>query len=321
MIYLLHGSDEWARSEAIAQMKAAIPPDLADLNISNLEGRKLKLDSLVAACEALPFLCDQRIVIVNDLLKHQKAGKERDELRAYLERVPDSCDLVFVENEDVDKRNSIFSYIKKIDGVREFQPKEGAELLRWVIERARILGVTIENVAAQRLIEYIGNNSRSLVNELTKLASYVGRKGRITLSEIELLVNDGQEQNLFAFIDDLSMRRRSAALRAIRALIDEGQAATYILFMIARQFRILLAVQDLAAQRLPADQIASQLGQRPFVVRKALEQMRAFNPEELVQIHDRLLELDRATKTGRMQAETALEVLVLEICAQAAPRR
>jgi DNA polymerase III subunit delta len=315
MIYVFYGSDEWARSEALHALKATLPPDLSDLNITTLDGRKLKLDALVGACEALPFLTERRLVVVNDLLKHQKAGKERDEVRAYLERVPDTCDLVFVENEDIDKRNSLFTYIKKIDGAREFLPKEGAELQRWLQERAKILEVRLDGPAAQRLVEYVGNGSRALVNELAKLASYVGRGGRVGSAEVELLVNDGQEQNLFAFIDDLSLRRRGPALRAIRALLDEGQAATYILFMVARQVRLLLGVQELAGQRLRPDEIGAQLGQRPFVVRKALEQVRAFTADELLALHDRLLELDHATKTGRMEAETALEVLVLEVCA------
>ena len=99
MLYLLYGPDEYARTEALAALKAGVPPDLADLNMTTIDGRRARLDALIAACEAFPFLADRRMVIVNDLLKHQKAGKERDELRAYLERVPATCDLVFVEPE------------------------------------------------------------------------------------------------------------------------------------------------------------------------------------------------------------------------------
>src|SRR5215216_7877647 len=126
MIYLLYGPDEYRRSEALAALKASVSPDLADLNIATLDGRKLKLDALIAACEAFPFLADRRMIIVQDVLKSQKAGKDRDELRAYLERVPKTCDLVFVESEDFDKRGAVFTYLKKLGDVREFQPKEGA---------------------------------------------------------------------------------------------------------------------------------------------------------------------------------------------------
>jgi DNA polymerase-3 subunit delta len=314
MIYLLYGPDEFARSEALAALKASMPPDLADLNMATLDGRRLKLDALIAACEALPFLADRRMVIVQNLLKSQKAGKERDELRAYLERVPNTCDLIFVESEDFDKRGTIFSYLKKAAEVREFLPKEGAELIRWLGERAKQLQIKIDAPAAQRLISFVGNDGRALINELDKLASYVGRGERVTSAQIDLLVQDGQEQNLFAFIDELSARRRGAALQSLRRLFEDGQAATYILFMIARQVRVLLGVKELAAQRMRPDDIAAKLGQKPFVVRKALDQARAFSDAELAWLHDRVLELDHATKTGRMEAETGLEVLVVELC-------
>jgi DNA polymerase-3 subunit delta len=314
MIYLLYGPDEYARSEALSALKAQMPADLVDLNLSVLDGKKLKLDALVAACEAFPFLADRRLVIVNDLLKHQRAGKERDALRAYLERVPATCDLVFVESEDFDKRSTVFTYLKKAGETREFLPKEGAELLRWLAERATLIGAKLDPPAAQRLVGYVGADSRTLINELGKLASYTGRGGRINADAVELLVQDGQEQNLFAFIDELSARRRGAALQGLRRLFDDGQAATYILFMIARQLRILLGVKELAAQRLRPDDIASQLGQRPFVVRKALEQVRGFSDVELSQLHDRVLALDHASKTGRVEAETGLELLVAELC-------
>src|SRR4029434_1809769 len=119
MVYLFYGPEEFARSEALAELKAAIPPDLADLNMATLDGRRLKLDALIVACEAFPFIAERRLVIVQDLLKHQKAGKERDGLRAYLERVPPTCDLVFVESEDFDKRGAVFTYLKKAAPVRE----------------------------------------------------------------------------------------------------------------------------------------------------------------------------------------------------------
>ena len=52
--------------------------------MTTLDGKKFKLDTLVGACEAFPFIAERRLVIVHDLLKHQKAGKERDALRSYV---------------------------------------------------------------------------------------------------------------------------------------------------------------------------------------------------------------------------------------------
>ncbi len=316
MLYLFHGSDEFSRSEAVAALRQQIPPDLLDLNSTVLAGRTLKLSDLAVACEAVPFLTDRRLVLVSDALKHLKAGKARDDMRSYLEQVPPTCDLVFVEDE-VDKRSSLFTYLKKHGEVREFAPRQGTELARWLIERATHLDARLNQQTAQHLITYVGHDSRLLITELQKLATYVGQGGRITNREIDVLVQDSQEYNLFAFLDHLSMRRRGAALQGIRALLNEGQAPTYILFMLARQVRILLGVYELDGQRVRPNDIASHLRLKPFVVKKALEQVRGFRAGELERMHDYLLELDHATKTGRMPADVALDMLVMKMCSEA----
>ena len=314
MLYLLHGPDEFSRSEALAQMRAALPPDVAEMNSVRLDGRRLKLETLALACEALPFLAERRLVIVADALKHSRAGKEREELRAYLEQVPAWCDLVFVESEEVDRRSILFTYLKKAGEVREFPLPEGPALLRWLAERARAQQARLAPDAAARLVELVGNDTRALATEIEKLATYAGRGGTIDQAAVQLLVEDQQEQNLFAFIDALSARRPGPALQGARALLEDGQAATYVLFMLARQIRILLGVQALVARRLRPDAIAAELNLKPFVARKAIDQVRGFGPGELEHLHDRLLELDVATKTGRIQAEVALELFVAEAC-------
>jgi len=320
MIYLFYGPNELARSEEIASLRARLPAEVADLNMSVLDGRKLTIEHLVAACEAHPFLAERRLVIVYDALKHSKAGKVREELRDYCARVPATCDLVFVEQEEIDRRHLLFTYLSKHGVVREFPLLTGQELLRWIEQRARLLNVSISSTAAQCLVDLAGNDSRLLVNELTKLANYVGRNGTIDQSAVERLVADQQEQNLFAFIDELSSRRLASALRGARALMEDGEAPQYILFMLARQIRILLHVRHLISQRRKPEEIAGELNLKPFVARKATEQARNFSIDELINAHDRLLELDHAIKTGRMQAETALELFVVELCQAQQPK-
>jgi DNA polymerase-3 subunit delta len=314
MLYLFYGADELARSEALAELKATIPADLADLNLTILEGRRLKVDALAGACEAIPFLADRRLVIVEDALKQIKSSDLRDAIKAYLPRVPDTTDLIFVEREDFDKRSALFGHLKKAATVREFQPKEGADLQRWLQERTKRLDVKLAPDAGTLLVEFVGNESRSLLNELHKLAAYVGLGGTIGRDAVRLLVQDSGEHSVFAFVDALAARQLGSALTLLHDLLDEGQAPPYLLFMIARQVRILLQVKELADQRLRADAIAAELGQKPFVVRKAMEQAARFQSEALLHLHDRLVELDHWSKTGRIEADAALELLVAETC-------
>jgi DNA polymerase-3 subunit delta len=50
------------------------------------------------------------------------------------------------------------------------------------------------------------------------------------------------------------------------------------------------------------------------VIRKALDQARGFSDAELAHLHDQVLAIDQASKTGRLDADTGLEMLVVELC-------
>lgn len=69
MYYILHGEDEFSRSEEVKKMRAKMgDPQFADLNIMRFDGRKVTLGELRHACDAVPFLSDKRLVIVEGML-------------------------------------------------------------------------------------------------------------------------------------------------------------------------------------------------------------------------------------------------------------
>lgn len=314
MLYLFFGSNDLIRSEAVAELKAAIPADVQDMNVTTLDGRKLKLAALQTACEAFPFLHDRRLVIVEEALKNLRAGAARDGVRAYLPQVPETTDLLFIEGDDFDKRSPIFTYLKKEAVVREFQPYQGAELMRWLLDRAQRRERKLLPEAAQLVIDFAGNNCRALLSEVDKLAAYAAPGEPITAAMVQLLVADARETSIFTFIDMLSARRLGPALQLVRSLLDDGEAPTYLLFMIGRQVRLLLQIAELSKSRMRPDAIAVELGQKPFVVRKAMDIVSRFSGPELVTLHDRLVEFDHWSKTGQIEGTTALELFVAEAC-------
>ena len=314
MISLFFGADDLAIAEAVAACKAVIPADFADLNIVTLDGRKLKLPTLATACDAVPFLSDSRLVIIEGALKHLKSGNEREAIRAYLPNVPPCTKVIFIEGAEIDRRSSLFSYLKQSAEIREFQPRQGAQLQQWLRERAAERDVQLRPEAGALLVELAGNDGRTLLNELEKLAMYAGPGGAVGPGEVRLLVTDDGESSVFEFVDALAARQLPRALQLLHALFADGVAAHYLLFMAGRQTRILLAVAELAARRMSPEAMAAELGQKPFVVRKALGQANQFDHAALMRLHDRLVELDQSTKTGRIEPEAALELLVAETC-------
>jgi len=78
MYYVFHGDEEFRCSQAVAKLKAQIISDgMGDLNIVVLDGSKVGLGELVGACNAVPFLTDRRLVIVEVFLRVLNRGRLR----------------------------------------------------------------------------------------------------------------------------------------------------------------------------------------------------------------------------------------------------
>lgn len=336
LIYVLYGEDTYTRQRALERMKARLgDPALASLNTTLLEGDKLTLGALQNACDTLPFLTEKRLVVVRNLLsrfepprRDGSAGEgaetsrlkgNRDKelveaLQDYLPKVPPTTALVFLEDR-FSPENPLFPVINSLPHfLKEFSPPQGQELHRWIKEQVEEEeGGQISPEAAVTLAAFMGNNLQALSLEISKLVSYTGGTRPIQEADVHLLVGAVQEATVFQLADAIAARNRKRALETLHILLNRGVNANYILVMIARQFRILLEVKELIASGVAPAQIQSQLGLHPFVAQKAQDQARAFPLERLEGIYKRLLTLDTAIKQGRIEPETALDILVTEL--------
>lgn len=324
MIYVLHGSDAFSRSVMLAELKSAFPPDVAMFNIVVLDGRTAKLADVRTACEAYPMLHDRRLVIVHDLLKYAKSNEAREGLRTIIKHVPTTTDLVFNESDPPDARLAVIKDLQQLvkakqAAIREYSPPKDAALHQWIAAHVRQNHATITPQAVQKLSDYLGNDLWLLHHEIVKLATFVGHGGTINDQIIEQLVADETETNLFAFIDSLCSRRGATAIQLLYSLLLDGTAPLYIISMIARQVRLMLAAQHVG--RVSPDELARLLGQKPFVARKAAEQARNWTSTELHTIHHRLLTLDHGIKTGIVDAEGMLTSIVAELAFNTDRRR
>ena len=85
--------------------------------------------------------------------------------------------------------------------------------------------------------------------------------------------------------------------------------------MIARQVRMILLTKELKSKNLPTEEIGKRLGITGFPLRKTLAQESGLTSRRLEDIHRKLLEADVSIKTGVIEDELALELMVTELAA------
>lgn len=344
MIYILR--DDFDGFEELARLKAQFPdPTSRELNTTVLDGRNLDLGELVRACEAPPFLADRRLVIVRRLLvrfqpknarqagrksqSHSETSAQENEstsgrspreeqlissLCSFLQGIPEFVDLAFVEDVNITSGNPVYKIVEKSGGkiVQRAKPLRGQELVDWITERARKKGGKIANDAAQDLAAFGSEDLRTLDGDLEKLVVHAGDR-EITPEDVRALVSDAREANVFVFVDAVSEGNVRVALNVLHELLFNGATPVYLLSMITRQYRLLIQVRELERSVASPDEVASRLQVHRFVAQKTLQQARRFSMERLERAYRSLTETDVAIKTGLMDADVALDLLVIEL--------
>ncbi len=328
--YVFHGADEFTRAETLADFKRRLGlPDTVDLNTTLLEGSGLTLAELHHACDAIPFLAEKRLVIVKGLLtrltprKGQKLPTTQKEYLAaladYLPRLPQTTRLVFVEERPLPARHPVLQLAQREERgyVKRFDPPDAKALPRWIERHVRKHGGEIEPQAAQQLAAVVGADLRLLDQEIAKLVTYTDAERAITRADVDTVVPYAQAAIVFDLVDALGQRDGRTAAQMLHRLLDAGEHPLGLLAMIARQFRLLIQVKELKAEGATQRDIAKRLGIHPFPAGKLYNQATNFTTAQLEAVHRHLLDTDVVIKSGEIEAEVALDLLVAGLAASA----
>lgn len=313
-VYLLMGEEDLLIEQALAELlDTVIPPDERGLNLDVVRADEVPLPDVITRVDTLPFFGARRVVVVRDADRWNAADQER--LAGYLDYGPPPSVLILVAAA-VDRRRKLFAAVRKAGEVREFPRLKTYRLGSWVAMRAKQEGRTIERDAADALVAMVGSSLRQLTLELDKVIAFAGERARITRADVEASASRLAETTIFNLVDAVGERRTDRALRHLVDILAE-EAPPYVVFMVARQFRLLLRARTLQAQRRDQAAVQRALGVPPFLVERVLAQARNFPLDAFPGIFARLQEADRAIKsTGH--PELALETLVVELCGETA---
>jgi DNA polymerase-3 subunit delta len=324
-VYLICGDEDYIQEQIISLLKdKLINPDIGAFNLDEIDGEKTTLGEIISSANTLPVFAEKRLVIVKQPLFLQTTKKNDDEqntkgqeesLLKYLADPLASTCLVFWIKGTVDKRKKLVKAIEKAGNLVQIDRLKGTDINLWLKEEARVLGKKLDAKVLEYIVLHGGAELRVLKNELKKLALYAGNRNTITLPMVEKLLTKTSEANIFTLVDSIGLKKGELALLEIRNLLSSGEPAIKVLFMIARQFRLILRAKDLERSGFTEKQMTGELSVHPFVTGKILRQAKNFSFSDLENSLHWILECDVAMKTGAPHRQS-LEDLVLKLVGQ-----
>jgi DNA polymerase-3 subunit delta len=328
LLHVLIGEDDYSLRQVLEDIRKGIgDPSALMSNTTVLDGRTVTLEQLRNACETVPFLADKRLVIVEGMLERfeppRKNGRKKpsrqvdhtEEIKKIVgiaSAVPPFTELVFIGG-GVRAVNPLLRELATVTRVQSFPLLKSAKLGPWIEKRVKQVGGSISPPAVTALVRFVGNDLWTMANEVDKLILYTAGR-RIEEADVKAVVSYTREERVWEMVDAVLESRGGVAQEALQQLLQQGMAPAYLLASLSSQVRTVFLVREMRASGKSRHEIQSRLGiTSDFQLNKAWEQSEKYSPARLRELYHRLLDTDESIKTGRLEGEIALEILVAEL--------
>jgi DNA polymerase-3 subunit delta len=314
--YLLYGEEGFLRDERARELAdAVVDKDLQDFNCTEFHGSEVDISSIGSAIMAPPVLSERRVVLIWDL--DEFSEDNRKSIARALVRMPDTTVVVIVAS-TIDQRTTLFKTVSKQGRAVLFRRLYPNQALGWLSGYARSKGIIIDRAASEYLVTVLGTDLSQLAAGVEKAYDYagiaLGKEKRITLEHVRAVVLGTPEFGIFDLVDAIGERNAEKAMSSLRQLMIFQEAPLRILYLIARQVRLILKAKVLKGRKMSSRQIARALGVQEFVAGKCIAQADNFRLEELEDAFSAMIQADIGLKTSGSPDHVILERLALHLC-------
>lgn len=310
-VYLLFGEEGYLKRQYKNRLTKAMLPEEDTMNYASYEGKGIDLKEVIDLAETMPFFAERRLIVFENTGFFKTGGAD---LADYIKELPETTSFLFIENE-VDKRSKLYKAVKAKGRVVELAFQDEATLKRWIAGNVKKENKQITEQTIVYFLDKTGTNMENITKELEKLFCYAYDRDMITKEDVEAVCVTQISNHIFEMVDAMAQKKQRRALELYYELLALKEPPMRILFLMIRQYRILLQVKGLLKAGYGRKEIASKAGLHPFVAGKYMDQAKHFQTKALREVLEDGAEMEQCVKTGRLSDKLAVELFLVKYSA------
>lgn len=300
---LVHGPDAQLLDDALAAVTRAlfVEPGAAAFDREVFDGREADPEGLINAALTLPLAAPRRLVAVRRA--QAIAPRAAEALGRYIGAPSPAACLLLLADEGLqasrDRRTAHWLLgVVPAASVVELVPRRGRAVEEWLRSRARVEDLTVGEDAARLLVQWVGEDSATLLAEARKAALAGGPDNRtVGVKEVEAVVGEHRVSGVFDLTRAIARREVGLALRTLERLLATEDPLP-LLVMLTREVRLMWTVGEWYAGGQSVEQMARRLGRPPVVVQGLLAAATAQSARVLSGKLARCWDAERRLKSG-----------------------
>jgi DNA polymerase-3 subunit delta len=297
--YLIHGDDHGRIAERRRRLRALAEQESGTHGVEVFEGDAATPEAVAGALNALTFALGRRFIVVDGV--ERWTDKQLDPLIAALKDIPPDTTLAFFAREEGRAKASkrLHDAVEKAGGdISAEESVKPWELPKWVIARARELGLQLEPDTARALIAQVGDRQQRLLRELEKLATYAGAGARVDATMLDELAAPSAEHRAWSLADTIVSGDAQAAVALYLTLRSQGERLAGLLYWMSSRVRTAHEVACALDAGEPPAQIKRRLRMPSRAADRLIADARRAGSEQLQRTIEQLAELELASRGG-----------------------
>lgn len=302
--YLLEGTEELLKQQAIDRITALLDPGFTDLNLKRL--KEPDVSAVLDAVHAVPVfdaLCVTVLTEFDDaeLFDALEQRKATDALFR-----PEDGIVLFVRR-GKGKETPFSKLFSEKDRLVSFDALTEDRAQNMVSILCARRGVRLDRPEAYELVNMVGTDAYRLENEVSKLCDYVGNGGAITRDVLRFIVTPSVEYEVFPMLNALLAGNKKTAMRMLTEAIKDGKENPLrVAAFLEGRLKQMLIAKELLEDKRPRPEILKTLGGSPKAAEMTIKNAQKFPLDRLKNAVAAFAEINARMKQGLLNEADAL---------------
>jgi DNA polymerase III subunit delta len=297
--YLIHGEDHGRIAERRARLRGLAESESGAQGIELFEGDAATPEAIATALNTMTFALGRRFIVADGVERWKE--KDLDGLEAALGAMPPETTVAFFAREDNRAKapQRLHAAVRRAGGdISVEETVKPWELPKWVVARARELGLVLEPDAARALIGHVGDRQQRLLRELEKLSIGLEPDARVEAAEIEELTAPSAERRAWSLADALVASDRQSATRMYLTLRAQGERVPSLLYWVSQRVRTAHEIAVAVDAGEPVAQIKRSLRMPSRAADRLIADARQSGAARLRGAVEQIADLELASRGG-----------------------
>ncbi len=311
---------EWA---ANAIIKKTVDPSMIEMDLVKLDD-DASISQIIDACDTFSMFSNKRVVWVKNLpiLKNMRAkgytSDDSDRLLKYSSQ-PNEGTILILSSPEIDEKSNLIKGLREYARFYDFATLDEPTLLGFIDKRFKSENAVISRENLKFFITesgYLNKESDyrilNIVNDVSKIVAHASGS-EISEDDIVKTLDGDVETFVFDFLDALSTNKKETAFKMLHNILSSGSDIFSILGVLINHFELMLEVAEFKQDGMNQFQMKDVLKIHEYRIKKAMNFADRFSLAKLREILISLYEVDRKVKTGEMDQNLALELIVANV--------